>query len=528
MGSNLAVDFGASNTRLATWDKVTESPKLIAPAHISEAASQVNDTGDMDKIPFVPSLIHYSKDRTWIGRQVGERGLEHSPSVFRWMKRFICNRLDAPRRVDNRTITMSQAGADFLKTTLLGALEDVNLGDGEVVFTTPVESFENYTDWLIQICDQTNLPRRRFIDEASAAALGYAISMRGNDVILVFDFGGGTLDVSMVRIEDGSSQRDRVTVIAKSGAEIGGSNLDQWLYQDILDRNQVKPEEIGRISGLLLMELERAKQRLTFNEKADVIVTDPSTGDVITHRYTRSGFEEILDKNRLFETIHSVIDRSLGVARERGYCKDDLSAVIMIGGSSLIPSVRRSVKQIFGDLAHCHRPLDAVVRGAAKFSVGVDFFDHIQHDYAIRFYNRSIGAHDFKLVVPSGTTYPSQGPICKIMVSASYDDQEYLGLELYEVGHNGALNRRQTNLDLVFDPQGAARFIERDETRISGRLWINENSPTFIHAIPKAKQGAKRFPVELSIDAVKRLCVTVRDLQTNRVLLKEHPVIKLI
>lgn len=527
MSSNLAVDFGSSNTRLATWDTATDSPRLIAPPHISEMASQVGDTGNMEKVPFVPSLIHYSMDRTWVGRQVRERGLEHSPAVFRWMKRFISNRLDTPRRVGDRLITMPQAGADFLKTTLLAALQEVNLDDGEVVFTVPVESFENYTDWLIQILDQTGLPRHRFIDEASAAALGYAISMKGNDLVLVFDFGGGTLDVSMVRIEDKSSLRDRVTVIGKSGAEIGGSNLDQWLYEDILERNQLKPEDIEKMSGLLLMELERAKQNLTFDEKSDVIVTDPSTGEVISHRYTRSQFEEILDKNSLFETINSVIERSLGFARERGYCKDDLSAVIMIGGSSLIPSVRRSVKQIFGELAHGHRPLDAVVRGAAKFSVGVDFFDHIQHDYAIKFYNRSIGAHDFKLVVPSGTAYPSQGPICKIMVSASYDDQEYLGLELYEVGYNGARKGRDAKLDLVFDPQGSARFIERNETEISARLWINENSPTFIHAAPKAKQGVKRFPVELSIDAVKRLCVTVRDLQTNKVLLKEHPVIKL-
>jgi molecular chaperone DnaK (HSP70) len=57
---------------------------------------------------------------------------------------------------------------------------------------------------------------------------------------------------------------------------------------------------------------------------------------------------------------------------------------MLIGGSSLIPSVRRAVKQVFGELVRSNRPLDAVVRGAAKFSAGVDFQDYIQHDYAIR------------------------------------------------------------------------------------------------------------------------------------------------
>jgi molecular chaperone DnaK (HSP70) len=528
MSQGLAIDFGASNTRLATWDTAEECPVLIHLPAISLKQTQAAGTGVNESVPYIPSVIHYSQDHTWIGAQIRERGLEGSPGLFRWMKRYISNRLEIPRKIGERSITMSRAGSDFLKTVIASALDRINPEDDEVIFTTPVETFENYTNWLMGLCRDMSLSRVRFIDEASSAALGYALSINSNDVIMIFDFGGGTLDVSIVRMEDVSSPRGRCSVIGKAGAELGGANLDQWLFSDILDRNNLKPEEIPKISGLLLLELERAKQRLTFYEKADVTVTDPMSGEVINHVYTRSQFEEILDKNRLFETIQSVVDRALANSRERGYDRDALSAVALIGGSSLIPSVRRSVKQMFGELVSGHRPLDAVVRGAAKFGAGVDFFDHIQHDYAIRYYNRSKGEHDFKLVIPSGAAYPTNGPVAKIMVSASYDDQEYLGLELYEVGNGINATCKGAQLDLVFDPQGCARFLERRSSEMVGKLWINENCPTFIHAEPKARRGERRFPVEFSIDGLKRLCVTVRDLGSNRIILQDHPVIKLV
>jgi hypothetical protein len=80
---------------------------------------------------------------------------------------------------------------------------------------------------------------------------------------------------------------------------------------------------------------------------------------------------------------------------------------------------------------------------------------------------------------------------------------------------------------LVFDPAGAARFQKREDPDIINRFWINEKCPTFIQAQPLARRGEKRFPVQFSIDGNKRLCVHVKDLNTGRVLFKDHPLIKL-
>ncbi|MBI3951490.1 MAG: Hsp70 family protein [Acidobacteria bacterium] len=80
--------------------------------------------------------------------------------------------------------------------------------------------------------------------------------------------------------------------------------------------------------------------------------------------------------------------RAINAARERGYAEESIKAVLMVGGSSLIPSVQKTVRRIFGaERVMLKRPLDAVARGAAAFVAGVDFYDHIQHDYAIRHIN---------------------------------------------------------------------------------------------------------------------------------------------
>ena len=84
-------------------------------------------------------------------------------------------------------------------------------------------------------------------------------------------------------------------------------------------------------------------------------------------------------------------------------------------------------------------------------------------------------------------------------------------------------------MELVFDPAGAARITrtssEDEERRYY--FWVNEPNPTFLHADPPARQGEPRFDDEFGIDSNKRLLITVRDLKTNQVTLRDYPVVKL-
>ncbi len=203
---------------------------------------------------------------------------------------------------------------------------------------------------------------------------------------------------------------------------------------------------------------------------------------------------------------------------------------MLVGGSSQIPSIQRSVRRIFGkERVMLNRPLDAVARGAAAFVAGVDFYDHIQHDYAIRFLDRQKGDYNYKVLVKQGTPYPTAETLARLTVKASYDGQSQLGLALFEMGESRQRSNSGAAMELVFDPSGAARLSEVNAEDEDNRahFWMNEHSPTFLNAEPSANQGESRFQVEFSIDGNKRLLMTSRDLKTQKYTHRDYPVVKL-
>ena len=259
------------------------------------------------------------------------------------------------------------------------------------------------------------MPRFRIIDEPSAAALGYGAHIQPGDVYLMFDFGGGTLNVAMILVDDdgAASSGRRCRVLGKAGTDIGGSVIDGWLFQEVLKRTGRSESDpaVMSISNRLLVECEAVKEKLSFDETANLTVVNPDTGAAITMDLTREEFEKILDERNAYAQIDRTIRRALNDARERGYDEDKIKSVLMVGGSSQIPSVRKTLRRIFGDdRVMLNRPLDAVARGAAAFVSGVDFYDHIHHDYAIRHVDRATGDYDYRPVVRRGTPYPQRSP----------------------------------------------------------------------------------------------------------------------
>lgn len=237
----------------------------------------------------------------------------------------------------------------------------------------------------------------------------------------------------------------------------------------------------------------------------------------------------MLDEHAVFTQIDQTIRRALNAARERGYTEDHIIAALMVGGSSLIPSVQKTVQRIFGrERVMLNRPLDAVARGAAAFVAGVDFYDHIQHDYAIRWVNPQKGDYDYRVIVNRGTPYPTEEPVARMTVKASHDGQKQLGIAIFEVGERRQRSGGQA-VELVFDPSGAARMVNLtpDEEDRRTYFWLNEHTPTFLAADPPGKQGEARFEVEFKIDENKRLLITARDVQTGRVTHRDYPVVKL-
>ncbi len=528
MSGRIAIDFGTSNTVIARWDEHQQQGEVH---HLPEYGRLLGqDTG---RISVIPSLIHYTADqRQWIGNQVIQRGLYQSPRTFRWMKRYIGNRSPVKIRVDDREITPYLAGQNFLSTVLIILAQELELKDEEIAFSVPVEAYEHYENWLASVAENAGLPRYRLIDEPSAAALGYGAHIQPGSVYLVFDFGGGTMHAAVVRMEEDAAAKNgrRCRVLGKAGRDIGGSAIDQWLYEDVLASNHREEgeETVRRLSNAILVECERIKEELSFKDQSEFSLMNPDTGEILMAEFTRARFEEILEAHDLLTQVHSVIRSAVNMARERGYDEDSISAVLMVGGSSLIPAVQKTMRTLFGKERVFHQhPFDAIARGAAAFAAGVDFFDHIQHDYAIRYINSESGKYDYHPLVQRGTPYPTENSVARLSVKAAFDGQKQLGLAIFEMGD--PKTARREGVELIFDPGGAARIvpISADDHEQRTLFWMNEHSPTFLQANPPASRGEARFDVEFFIDHNKRLTITARDVITGKQVYNQFPVVRL-
>jgi molecular chaperone DnaK (HSP70) len=321
----------------------------------------------------------------------------------------------------------------------------------------------------------------------------------------------------------------RCRVLGKAGKDIGGTTIDQWIFQDFLKRINKNDfdQDIRQVSTQILVACETIKETLTRQNQAEISINLPPHTLGYTQLYTKNDFEDILDRHELFLEINRTLQSSLNQALENGYGEDQIAAVLLVGGSSQIPAVIRTLKQRFGkDRVFTHRPLDAVSAGTASFISGVDFFDYIQHDYAIRFVNPAKKDYDYRILVNRGTPYPTPDAVSRLTVKGSYDGQEKLGIAIFEIGETHSSAQQ---VELIFDPSGAARVmpVSAQEQENRSLFWMNENQQTFLKASPPVKKGESRFRVEFRIDQHKRLTITARDIQTNQLVYSDYPVVKL-
>lgn len=529
MPGRLGIDFGTSNTVLTLWNDSSQETKSVPVqdyTHVQKTAA-----GDV----FVaPSLIYYGEnDQCLIGDQVLRQNLQNSPRTFMWMKRYITRGDPFERQIDNKRINHFDAGQRFLSEVLKAASQYVAHDDEEIALTVPVETFEDYSNWLAKVVHKASLFRFRVIDEPSAAAIGYGVELGAHDVHLVFDFGGGTLDIAIVSIEGEEFESGRYCrVLGKSGIDLGGATIDEWLYSDVLRQNgrsQSDPD-IGAISRVILKECERVKEELSFTETSGLHALNPLTGETISAEFSRSQLEDILDANDAFAQIDKCVRRALKEAETRGCNEDQIKSILMVGGSSQIPAVQKAIRRTFGnDRVMIRRPLDAVARGASAFVAGMAFRDYIQHDYAVRYVNPRTGSYEYRTVVRRGTKYPSSAPIASLTIKPSFDGQTELGVPIFEISGSAGASGEQ-RVELFFDSKGIARIQSVTEAQFTRRhfFWINENNPTFLTSDPPGMKGEPVFRIEFSIDENRRLLITAHDLKKSSVALNNYPVAKLI
>lgn len=535
MTRRIGIDFGTANTVVAEWN---ENLEVGVPLDLgSICLEREGREGISQRV--IPSLVGYlNEGGNELQRLIGAEVVHFSGerlSIFRNTKSKVSGRvIDAPSIVGTRPITGLEAATDFLTSVMQATLLLTDDPNVEFIVTAPVESFDRYSEWLVEVVDSLGSARIRITDEATAAAVGYSARMKPGDLFLVVDFGAGTLDVSFVRVNesDSNDESGAVRVISKAGIDLGGTHIDALLAQHVINRLRIPlgdEDDLANIRGQLALAAEQAKITLTKASEASIAAIHPITGEEYSYTVSRDEFEQLLEEEGVIERLLRVVTRVCDEADNRGYKPSDLKNVFLVGGTSLIPAVTRAVRYRFDpSIVKSDRPLEAVAVGAAAQAGGVELFDHIQHDYAIRHVDDSTGQYEFSVLVKAGTEYPTEDPVASFSVKGIRDGQRHLGLAIFEMAH-AVYRESSSELEIVFNADGSARTMAITPQRRleKSQVWLNESNPTFLEADPPAQAGVERFRLDFRVDAQKRLTVSAYDVKQGKWVLDRHPVVRL-
>ena len=193
-----------------------------------------------------------------------------------------------------------------------------------------------------------------------------------------------------------------------------------------------------------------------------------------------------------------------------------------------LQAVQEAVRSRFpGSVVYADHLLDAVACGAAGYAAPARAADRITRSYALRYWDPALQEHHYRFLVHSGTRYPSAGQVARIVISATYDGQTWLGIPLYEIG--GDNGGAAPLLELVSDAGGGVRLAGPAQDAGTGGqvLHANERSPTLLVADPPARRGEPRFECTFTIDPERNLCLSARDLVTGKLIKLNAPVHRL-
>jgi molecular chaperone DnaK (HSP70) len=536
--SAIAIDFGSSNTAIARWNAIGNRPEMIVISELCRPHPY------KFLIPSFVYLVNAAENRAEIGQQAIDRGHDiESPRFFDRVKRRLSIASGYIPELDGVKVKPEFVGQIFLNRIFTG-LRSQQIPFTEVIFTVPVQSYERYLRWL-ENCVQAEFhqlpltPRVRLLDEPTAAALGYAI-VQPNSLVLAIDFGGGTLDLALVRtpraedrsqwgeyirenigeVNQDASSEFKVDVIAKTGQVLGGDDINRWLLADFLSKHEA--QEFSGNSHLLLALMERIKIALSRSDSASEAFFDPETQAVHEIIYTRSQLEQILRKHGFYQVLQVAIDEIVKRAFSKGLLKAEIKHVLLVGGSTLIPSVREAITRSF-PLAtlHADKPFEAVAHGALMLQNGVKVQDRLFHSYAIRYWDRQLEQWQYQPLFARGQTYPTRYPY-EIFLRASQVDQASIELVI------GELEQRVAgSVEIVFEGDRLVTKIEPNALEVFLSLGENDTPQAIAQLDPLGQPGSDRLQVLFSISEHRELLITVIDLETEKELIANQSVAKL-
>ena len=446
----LAIDLGSSTTVVVFQKENGQPPELLDLPPISRAIGEI------------PSLIWKSSEKEesyLIGQQIIDLNLinEKENNLSQDFKRWIGSTEIEP--IYDSKITPEKAGEILIHSIWEKVSQKVNIK--RLVLTAPVDTYREYRTWLVNVCNSLEVKEIALVDEPTAAAMG--AGLEPGSTLLVLDFGGSTIDMSIVALEGGEGQASPIAqlvrfdgnnlegkstqvlrtakVLGKSGLRLGGKDIDRWIFHHLL------PEE--NPTNSILRKAEELKCELSnTNIKETLVITKKANNIQNEEKFlklSKKGLEELLIEKGLLKSIEKLFIQTINSAKRNSFELKDLDSVVLVGGGSRIPLIKNYLSDICNSIPFLTPPpIEAIALGALHLTPGVQIKDVLNKGVSLRCWNKKNEKHIWHPLFLAGQTWPTNKPL-EIILAASINSQLSIDLIIGEPQEEGSNEIIYTN-----------------------------------------------------------------------------------
>jgi molecular chaperone DnaK len=375
MSKIIGIDLGTTNSCVSVMEGnepvviPNAEGKRTTPSVIAFVEGGEIKVGDPAKRQAVtnPTKTVYS-----IKRFMGNKYSESTKEADRVPYKVVKGDNDTPRvDIDGRLYTPQELSAMILQKMKKTAEDYLGQDVSEAVITVPAYFNDAQRQATKEAGEIAGLTVRRIINEPTAAALAYGLDKKGTDQkIVVFDFGGGTHDVSILELGDGVFE-----VLSTDGdTHLGGDDVDEriinWLADEFKSEEDMDLTKDPMALQRLKEAAEKAKIELSSSAQTEInlpYITATASGPKhLVRTLTRSKFEQLID-----DLVKRTIDPCESALKAAGLSKSDIDEIILVGGSTRIPAVQAAVEKFFGKAPSKGVNPDEVVSLGAGIQGGV-------------------------------------------------------------------------------------------------------------------------------------------------------------
>ncbi len=374
MGKVIGIDLGTTNSVVAVMEAgepaVVTNPEggRTTPSVVAFAGSGERLVGQVAKRQAVtnPENTVFSIKR-FMGRKFGEVSEEMKMVPYQVVK---ASNGDARVRAGDKELSPPEISAMVLQKLKQAAEEYLGQTIGDAVITVPAYFNDAQRQATKDAGQIAGLNVQRIVNEPTAAALAYGLDKKKDETIAVYDFGGGTFDISILEVGEGV-----VEVKSTNGdTHLGGDNLDQRIIEWIADEFRKSDGIDLRKDRMALQRLkeaaEKAKMELSTVVETEInlpfVTADQSGPKHLAMKLSRARFEQLVED--LLQKTVAPVKRALSDA---GLDASQIDEVVMVGGSTRVPRVQAIVRDLFGRDPHRGVNPDEVVAVGAALQAGV-------------------------------------------------------------------------------------------------------------------------------------------------------------